>query len=836
MAQTFVSPGVKITEIDQSFLGQAIEQIGAAVIGLTEKGPAFVPTRVTNFNEYVNIFGNLDSDYILGYAARAYLRNSSPLNVVRVLGPTGRTANAAAVNAGWTAESVWAITGATGSVTAVTQGRTYALIELTASAVMKIADATNDEFVIRLSTSVGTLPANNLNGVANNAGFVDVTASFNSGSANYIGKVLNKDSTLFSSQGYYLREVYDYAYRFAVNGAQTYGSASFSTMAALTNGFNSASTPWIKSQEMGGSTEYNLFKVHTLGHGKVENGRFKVSISNVKVSPTTTSDFGTFTLAVRDFENEDKSVRVVDSFENLNFDPSSINYVLKRIGDQYWEYDATNDKMVQRGNYPTQSKYIRIEMNTGSYPNSVLPWGFRGFAKPDLSLVSGSIGGGIDGELGLENGVSSSIHPLPYVADLKDKNSNGGGAQLSPHDYTYWGVEFNLSGSVKSRLSLFPSLTGSDPDFSLKFVSGSVGDAAIGDGNSGLRYDTTLSVAASKKIPGTTLAHNVLSPTYAKFTLPLAFGNDGWNPTLALSPIDNDAQLTAITQLGVQALREGIDVIKDPDFIDINVLAIPGIHSDKIVEYGIEKIESRADAFYIIDVSGSTATNISTNVKNRGFDTSYAGVFYPDINIVDDVNGKIVQVPSSVAALGAFSFNDRVAFPWYAPAGMNRGGLNADTIGFAVTKPVDQLKESERDTLYDARVNPIAKFPGVPGATIWGQKTLQVKASALDRINVRRLLIKAKKLISSAAKLLVFEPNNPQTWTRFKQVVNPILQDIRMKNGLEDFRVILDDTTTTPDLIDRNVMKAVVLLIPTRAAEWISIDFVISRSGVSFND
>jgi len=167
---------------------------------------------------------------------------------------------------------------------------------------------------------------------------------------------------------------------------------------------------------------------------------------------------------------------------------------------------------------------------------------------------------------------------------------------------------------------------------------------------------------------------------------------------------------------------------------------------------------------------------------------------------------------------------------------MTRGGLNADTIGFTVTKPVDQLKETERNTLYEGRVNPIAKFPGVPGATIWGQKTLQVKSSALDRINVRRLLIKAKKLIAAAAKLLVFEPNNPRTWDVFKQTVNPILQDIRLKNGLEDFKVVLDGTSTTPELIDRNVMKAVILLVPPRAGEFIAIDFVISPSGVSFND
>ena len=828
--QTFVSPGVFLGEIDQSFLGQAVESIGAAVVGLTEKGPAFVPVKIQNFNQFVDMFGNLNSDYVVSYAARSYLKNASPLTVVRVLGPSGRTANGAAVNPGWTAQSFWTITAATGSITpagtSTLAPHPIASIELTGSAVLVVTDLTNDEFFLRLSTSIGTLPTNVINGAASNDGFVAVTASFLTSSANYIKKILNTDPSLFTTQGYYLRDTYDYVYQLFRGGNANYRSSSFSAMATLTNGFNSASSPWIKSQEFGGSTEHNLFRVHTLGAGRVENGRFKVSVSNIKVSPTTTSDYGTFTLTVRDFNDADKSPSVVESFENVDLNPASNNYLLKRVGDQYWEYDATNDKMVQRGNYGLQSKFVRVELTTGSYPNAALPWGFRGLAKPVLSINSGTF-------VGQDLGMTSSILDLPYVADLKDKE-----AQLEPRSYTYWGMEKDISGSVLGRFSLLPVLTGSDTDFSLKNVSGSVWDASVGDGNNGLRYITGSGIAeaASKKAPGTTLAHNVLSPKYAKFTSPLAFGNDGWNPTLAVSPIDNDAQLTAVTQIGVQALREGIDVVKDPDFIDINLLAVPGIYSSQIVEYGIEKIENRADAFYIIDVSGSTADNISTNVKNRGFDTSYAGVFYPDINVVDDVNGKIVQLPSSIAALAAFAYNDSVAFPWYAPAGLNRGGLNADTIGFTVTKPVDQLKESERDTLYDARVNPIAKFPGVPGAVIWGQKTLQVKASALDRINVRRLLIKAKKLIASAARLLVFEPNNPTTWTRFKQTVNPILQSIRLQNGLEDFRVILDETTTSPDLIDRNIMKAKVLLIPSRSAEFIQVDFVISKSGVSFND
>lgn len=823
MAKTFISPGVFTEEIDESFLAQGVESIGAALVGLAEKGPAFVPVRVKSFSEYAELYGSLNSDFVLSYAAKAYLKNSAGANIVRVLGPAGRTANGAAVNPGWTAQSMWGVVASgTGSA-----GRLHAIIEITGSADLVINDLTNDQFDLRISAST-------------DGGFnpnIHVTASFNTGSANYIKKLLNTDPTKFVEKGYYLKTVYDYAFKFLTGalGAAVYSSSSLGTMTSFVRGYNSASTPWIKSQEFGGNAEYNLFRVHTLGHGKIENGRFKVSVSNVKISPVpTVSEFGTFTLTVRDFVDSDTVPSIVASFENLDLNSKSRNYILKRVGNQYWEYDATNDKMVLRGDYPVpaDNKFVRIELITGSYPDSALPWGFRGLAKPDLTLNSGSI-------LGLESRVSSSIHDLPYVPNLyKDKYSGPAEAGES----LYWGMETTLSGSVTSRFTWMPTMTGSDVDFSLKWVSGSDATATVGAGNQGLRYanngqnDGVALLAGSQKLPGTTTSHTVLEPKHARFTIPLAFGFDGWNATLALSPIDNDAQLAATTQLGVQALREAIDVVKDPDFIDINLLAIPGVFSDQVVEYGIEKIESRADAMYVIDISGSTPKNVADEVKGRAFNTSYAAVYYPDINLVDDVNGKIVRVPSSVAAVGAISFNDRVAFPWYAPAGLNRGGLNIDTIGFTVTRPADQLKESERDTLYENRINPIAKFPGIPGAVIWGQKTLQVKASALDRINVRRLLIKAKKLISSATRFLVFDPNNASSWTAFKQMVNPILADMQMKNGLEQFKIVMDSSTNTPELIDRNVMSGKILLVPTKSAEYISISFVIGRSGAVFEE
>ena len=371
-----------------------------------------------------------------------------------------------------------------------------------------------------------------------------------------------------------------------------------------------------------------------------------------------------------------------------------------------------------------------------------------------------------------------------------------------------------------------PVLIGSDADFNLRFVSGSV----VGD----LRYDSTLEVA-SQKAPGDTLGHQVLTDVEAKFTVPVAFGFDGFDRRLE-DPLEDETQLLAGSQIGVQAVRQAVDIIGDPDFIDINLLAIPGIFASTVVDYSIDAITDRADAFYVADITGSNVTAVVQEVRGRGFDNNYTGIYYPGIKVFDDVNNRAVKVPASVAAVGVIAFTDRVAAPWFAPAGLNRAGLSPDTIGFNVLSMCDQLKAAERNSLYENRINPIARFPDVPQGVVWGQKTLQLKASALDRINVRRLLIRAKKLVASAVKFLVFEQNDATTQTEFRQLVNPILAEIQQKNGLEQFLVVMDETTNPPELVNRNIMAGKIFLIPTKTAEFISIDFIVSPSGASFEE
>jgi phage tail sheath protein FI len=223
-------------------------------------------------------------------------------------------------------------------------------------------------------------------------------------------------------------------------------------------------------------------------------------------------------------------------------------------------------------------------------------------------------------------------------------------------------------------------------------------------------------------------------------------------------------------------------------------------------------------------ISDNIATAVSTT---EGLDTNYAATYYPWVKILDFDRNKPIWVPPSVVLPGVIAFNDRVSAEWFAPAGLNRGGLTE------VVEVKTRLTQTERDTLYEARINPIAVFPST-GVCVWGQKTLQGRPSALDRINVRRLLIAAKKFIASSTRYLVFEQNTSQTRTRFLNIVNPYLESIQQRQGLYAFRVIMDESNNTPDIIDRNILYGQLYLQPAKTAEFIILDFNIQSTGAAF--
>ena len=272
------------------------------------------------------------------------------------------------------------------------------------------------------------------------------------------------------------------------------------------------------------------------------------------------------------------------------------------------------------------------------------------------------------------------------------------------------------------------------------------------------------------------------------------------------------------------------NILSNKDEYDYEILATPGLqHVDHATAQNnfISNAENRGDHFYIMDLTAYNASIGTPVTEAQEMDTNYAGAYWPWVQVSSPETGRNVWVPASTIMPSVYAFNDNVSAEWFAPAGLNRGGLGG------VIQAERKLSPINRDNLYAGKVNPIATFPNV-GVTAFGQKTLQQKASALDRINVRRLLIALKRYIGNVGKTLIFEQNTTVTRNRFLSQVTPYLESVQQKQGLYAFKVVMDDTNNTPDVIDRNQLVGQIYLQPTRTAEFILLDFNVMPTGVEF--
>lgn len=600
-------------------------------------------------------------------------------------------------------------------------------------------------------------------------------------------------------------------------------------------GLTNAYTPWIVSQAIsswngGAATRFPLFKLWTLQDGTYTNTSWKIEISNVKLAGTVAgSDWGTFTLTVRDYSDTDKKPKVLEQFNNLSLDPTSANFIARRIGDRY-NYIRYDGKIIEFGTYDNLSKYIRVEMSTNPYPVSAVPYGFQAYAVP----VNGAIG--------------NWCNPMAYT-----KASVYG---LFPGKYPS-GIDFNGSptGADAELASLYPTASAGEDHWrdNLQYFAPVPANASSGTNtvfaldenitSNGVSTGSHASLVETNAIPAIYDAAN--ENTYVKmrkFIFGFQGGFDGQSPAIALNV---GADITAGNTQGLDctnssaagsiAYKQCIGALGNADEFDINLIVTPGIiyslHS-YVTNLVVEMCETRGDCFYILDIyadDGNPTAGQIDEVVNlaREFDTSYAAAYYPWIKIKDTNTNQIVTVPPSVVMPGVYAANDRVAGEWWAAAGLNRGGI---TQAVMVT---DRTTHTERDTLYEGRVNPIAAFPG-QGIVAWGQKTLQVQSSALDRINVRRLLIEIKKFFASTARFLVFEQNTAATRNKFLGIVNPYLEGVQQRSGLYAFQVVMDGSNNTPDLIDRNILYGQIYLKPTRTSEFVILDFNVMPSGAQF--
>ena len=603
------------------------------------------------------------------------------------------------------------------------------------------------------------------------------------------------------------------------------GDSQFS----LTNAY----TPYVVSQKIaavdGTTTRHDLFKIHTLTDGTNANKLYKIEISDVKLAGSVPgSDWGSFTLSVRDYNDTDKRPKYFETFTNLSLDPDSTNFIARRIGDRY-NFITYSGKIIEYGIYSNVSKYIRIEMSSVEYPVAAVPYGFQAYYTP----LAGDI---------------AKVTPT-----MKYSNASLYGQALGRYAS---GVVFNDVPSTDTELvGLYPTVSTGVPvynDNAQYFApipsnpSAGVNTAfALDNVIDGSNTGSFLNASLSGSIPSTN-PDDANETSYAKmrkFIFGFQGGFDGQSPAVKINLggdiVAGNTQglnCTNITSAGSVAYKQAIGALGNADEFDINLIVTPGILHQQhsyVADLTIDMCESRGDCFYIMDNvvfpnSGQSVGLIDAAVSDIStIDSNYVATYYPWVRILDTNTNKIVSVPPSVVLPSVYAANDNVAAEWFAPAGLNRGGIPQ------AVQVLDRTTHSERDTLYEGRVNPIAAFPG-QGICVWGQKTLQQKSSALDRVNVRRLLIALKKFISSTSRYLVFEQNVAATRNRFLSIVNPYLESVQQRSGLYAFQVKMDETNNTPDIIDRNILYGQIYIQPTRTAEFIVLDFNVLPTGAQF--
>ncbi len=900
MATIFVSPGVYTKEQDFSVFASRIGITRLGLVGKTAKGPAFEPIKISGSDEYQARFGGTDPDLPLSYVANAFLSQSNELSVTRILGSSGfdnsakwalvadysttyegtttasgmtlsadgiatsgtvftfiTTASTTMVAVGATASTVGNIvsvsySGATVSttdwlaainatsftglgitvtndssstyiysgapvtfyLTATTlevkgqySGATLAVLRskrnqvsnafyFTANNQINLGNVTTTLGEFILSASTGPLTA------VTNSGY---TVSLDETKDSYIVKILSKSPKVITgTPDLYVERIYPHFIREAVNRGDITGlhlTPIFENDAAATDfadSYTNAVTPYIVSRVVGGQVK-DLFRFQTISDGDASNREIKISIANLDTINYT------FDVLVRDFNDTDAtaSVSALERWSNLSLNPASSTYIGKVIG--------TTDE-----SYPRKSSYITVDLAENVSVTS-MPAGFRGYSLR------------VTGVSGITTGTSADIYyKTQYLSgDSKFK--------------TYLGIsELGYTSLTQTQIGVRTSVKTIEADL-FEF------DGAIASGMTTVKgFHMENTADANEFISGnkssltayTNDAGTLLDKTLLKFTLVPYGGFDGWDKYQQYSYVYEEFE-PAFTN-NVAAFQSGIDTMASPEDVDINLFATPGIdfmNNEALITYALDMIEDRGDSLYIIDsprltvgTEKGTPEELVDSLETTGIDSNYAATYWPWIQIEDNTSGLFTYQPATLMVVKAMAYTDNVAAPWFAPAGLNRG-----LAGNGIIRADIKLTKNDRDTLYQGRVNPIATFIQ-QGVSIWGQKTLQNRQSALDRINVRRLLLQVRRLIAAASLTLVFEQNDQTLRDQFLAKVEPILLQIQNQRGLTAFKVVMDDSNNTPDTIDRNTLVGKIQLKPTRTAEFLDLTFQVLPTGAKFED
>ena len=594
----------------------------------------------------------------------------------------------------------------------------------------------------------------------------------------------------------------------------------------VTECYDHASTPWVTSQILdSGGTTSNLFKFHHLADGVQTNKDVYVSIAGLR-EPADINDieqYSTFDILIRKYGDTDRKASIVEQYTGVNLDPDSPNYISRVIGDRYSEYNPTLGKVVTSGDYNTTGNYLRVEVDPKvrdkAYSAKLSP---KGFIAPTQTIT----------------GFLNYDLPAPTYKLQQHLDKSG----TNPQNYSsraYLGWDF-LSADNGNYIN--PTPAGASTAVARNYDNAGDGssvtltnfntDSLFGHPSSSLWVGSLSASLDPTGVAGP-------SPSQIQFSLPMQGGFDGISPQRIIK-VGEDLSaansfgfdISSTSAVGTTAYKKVFNILSNDDQYDFNLLTTPGILqslSPEIINSAIDMVAERGDAFYPFDLSalGTSVGSTISQIQGSGIDSNYAATYYPWVRVLDSSINKPVYVPPTVILPGLYAQSDSRAAEWFAPAGLNRGGLGG------VLEVKNPLKRTERDSLYEESINPIATFPG-QGVVIWGQKTLQQQPSALDRINVRRLLIALKKFIASSSRYLIFENNTTQTRNRFLNIVNPYLESVQQRQGLYAFKVVMDDSNNTPDVIDRNQLVGQIYLQPAKAVEFIVLDFNVLPTGATF--
>ena len=657
--------------------------------------------------------------------------------------------------------------------------------------------------------------------------------------------------------------------------------------------FTHAESPFVISQGFDSPGGYDLFKIVALDSGESGGQKFKISIENLVYQTSGYGTFDLLIRNFNDTDDERKVLESHRGLSLDPGSDRYVGRVIgdQHIFFNF-DNDLESQKIIVDGVHPSRSRYVRVELSNNlkkkEVPVEALPFGFRG---PAHLNTSGSLLVGDTATIYAATDLLRRVVEPPFP--MRRQVAKGVGLNKVIDTGLYWGMQSELfisptdpsktaafDTSIRTYSKHFPGHRKTVTPFTVgnnagaaDLTGGTVLDCDKFNNNrfslekikvitgSNLRADPSSWSSATYVRTGIIVAdetaktrnfkasdlRTVSNRKFAKFTLPMQGGFDGTNifnkdkATLTNNAVRRemvDAAQGETAGPTVAAYRKAVDVMGSKSDAEIKLLAIPGIRHTSVTDYAISAVESRFDSLYIMDIEERDTVNtiitssiqnphvLNTvnNFKNRALDSSFAAAYFPDLTTVDPATGAFVQVPPSVAVLGAYGFNDVVGHPWTAPAGFTRGALSSIEMS-SVTLNRDNL-----DDLYDADINPITSFPGT-GITVWGQKTLLQGASALDRVNVRRLLIDVRRKVRNIANTLLFEPNRVETLEKFSSLVNPILQRIQDQSGVDRYKVIIDTTTTTQADVENNTIRGKIFLQPTRTVEFVALDFVVTNAG-----